>query len=48
MVVGRAAPCLGADTRAVLQEWLGLPEDEIERLAQAGVIPAGDEPEPAG
>jgi len=48
MVVGRAAPCLGADTHAVLHEWLGLPEEEIEGLAEAGVIPAEAESQPAG
>jgi benzylsuccinate CoA-transferase BbsF subunit len=33
----RAAPCLGADTAAVLTEVLGLPRDEVARLTEDGV-----------
>ncbi len=34
----RAPPALGADTRAVLQERLGLRDAEIERLAADGIV----------
>jgi crotonobetainyl-CoA:carnitine CoA-transferase CaiB-like acyl-CoA transferase len=36
-----AGPDLGADTRAVLGERLGLREEEIEELARAGVVRCG-------
>lgn len=32
-----SAPCLGADTQAVLRRWLGLDDDEIESLVATGV-----------
>lgn len=32
-----AAPCLGAHTAEVLGEWLGLGDDEVERLVAAGI-----------
>ena len=32
-----SAPCLGADTDAVLRRWLGLDDDEIESLVAKGV-----------
>jgi crotonobetainyl-CoA:carnitine CoA-transferase CaiB-like acyl-CoA transferase len=34
----RAAPALGADTRQVLRDWAGLDDDEIARLAAAGIV----------
>ena len=36
--VRAAAPCLGADTEAVLAELLGYAREQIERLTAAGVI----------
>lgn len=36
--IRKAPPLLGEDTRAVLQNWLGYSEQEIRRLASAGVI----------
>lgn len=33
-----AAPALGDDTAAVLTEWLGMPADEVERLARSGTV----------
>lgn len=36
---GRAPPLLGADTRAVLQDRLGLDSEALARLAALGVIP---------
>ena len=32
-----AAPCMGADTHTVLHSWLGLENEEIDALVQAGV-----------
>ena len=32
------APCLGADTRRILSEWLGLNTDELDRLETAGAL----------
>jgi crotonobetainyl-CoA:carnitine CoA-transferase CaiB-like acyl-CoA transferase len=34
----RPSPALGADTRVVLAEWLGLDEDALDRLADDGVV----------
>jgi crotonobetainyl-CoA:carnitine CoA-transferase CaiB-like acyl-CoA transferase len=34
----RPAPLLGADSRAVLREWLGLEEGELARLEEEGVL----------
>jgi crotonobetainyl-CoA:carnitine CoA-transferase CaiB-like acyl-CoA transferase len=36
--VRRAAPLLGEHNRYVLGEILGMPDDEIERLTEAGVL----------
>lgn len=38
------APLLGADTRAVLGEVLGLEERELDRLAEAGITAPGRDP----
>ncbi len=38
MVTDTGAPCLGADTRAVLTDWLGLSPEAIDELAAAGVL----------
>mgnify|MGYP001243467347 CR=1 FL=1 len=32
------APCLGADTRRILSEWLGLDDAELDRLAETGAL----------
>jgi crotonobetainyl-CoA:carnitine CoA-transferase CaiB-like acyl-CoA transferase len=32
------APCLGADTRRILREWLGLDDAELDRLDQVGAL----------
>lgn len=32
------APCLGADTRRILAEWLGLDDAELDRLAETGAL----------
>jgi crotonobetainyl-CoA:carnitine CoA-transferase CaiB-like acyl-CoA transferase len=37
MVVTSTAPCLGADTEAVLRRWLGFTHDDVAALAAAGV-----------
>jgi crotonobetainyl-CoA:carnitine CoA-transferase CaiB-like acyl-CoA transferase len=34
----RPSPALGADTRLVLGEWLGLDEAALDRLADDGVV----------
>ena len=33
-----SAPCLGAHTRAILHEWLGLDDAEIDRLEASGAL----------
>lgn len=33
-----SAPCLGAHTHEVLQEWLGLGDDDIDRLESNGAL----------
>lgn len=32
------APCLGADTRRILTEWLGLDDAELDRLVETGAL----------
>jgi 2-methylfumaryl-CoA isomerase len=36
-----AAPALGDDTAAVLNEWLGMAADDVDRLIQSGTVAAG-------
>ncbi len=38
MVAAIAAPCHGAHSRSVLQRWLAVTDDELDRLGAAGVI----------
>jgi crotonobetainyl-CoA:carnitine CoA-transferase CaiB-like acyl-CoA transferase len=38
MVAATAAPCHGAHSRSVLQRWLAVPDDELDRLGDAGVL----------
>jgi crotonobetainyl-CoA:carnitine CoA-transferase CaiB-like acyl-CoA transferase len=37
-IIDRGAPCYGEDNAAILRDYLGMTEDEIERLAANGVI----------
>jgi crotonobetainyl-CoA:carnitine CoA-transferase CaiB-like acyl-CoA transferase len=38
MTATMAAPCLGQHTRAVLSRWLGMSDDEIDALDDAGIL----------
>jgi formyl-CoA transferase len=36
--IWRTGTCLGADTRTVLADWLGLDDEQLDALSQAGVL----------